>query len=539
MKTVSPISRILPVRFSIWIRLAFGLFFSVVLISCGHDGEDKLLAQLGLEWKSYYAYPQVVAISPPDNTYNVSKDSTIIIDFNKPMDKIFTEASISVSANGGNTAFSPSWVFDTRLILEFKSGITEGKRYEISINKGQVRDQDNNFMAKNFLSHFYTEGLGQVPSVVSSLPASTGSIVTGWGASNSPVINFSEPMDEASANSAISISGGPAVYLLVWNATHTTATLQLKSDLEIGTTYTLRVSSSAKSASGIPLAKDYLVSFSAGTASVRPTVRPSMPGNFPAWNISFLPDPAINAAVTGNSKNDTFDFDFSDPMDKQSVLSAITFSPAISGQFSWNTLGTSVSFTPSAPLQSETTYRLKISNSAKSLQGQNLLEGYIIDFLVDNPNDSRAIAFAGANGNTIDVTCSSLSLDITVPAAPNLNTVYPIQPQPLCTSPQYEFELLLNTSGGRALKTFGDGDIFAPGNISIDYFSGGPTTSSLRIDQINYIPTANPQRVKVRIRGVSGNQVRYKFTLRGGASGIQDINGNILKNDLEFLFYDP
>ncbi|TGK10731.1 Ig-like domain-containing protein [Leptospira kmetyi] len=538
MKTVSPISRILPLRFSIWIRLAFGLFFSVVLISCGHDGEDKLLAQLGLEWKSYYAYPQVVAISPPDNTYNVSKDSTIIIDFNKPMDKIFTEASISVSANGGNTAFSPSWVFDTRLILEFKSGITEGKRYEISINKGQVRDQDNNFMAKNFLSHFYTEGLGQVPSVVSSLPASTGSIVTGWGASNSPVINFSEPMDEASANSAISISGGPAVYLLVWNATHTTATLQLKSDLEIGTTYTLRVSSSAKSASGIPLAKDYLVSFSAGTASVRPTVRPDMSLN--AWPASFLPDPAINPVVTGNSKKDYFIFSFSDSMDKQSVMSAISFVPSIAGQFEWVS-GSLAYFRPSSPLQSETTYRLKISNSAKSLQGQNLLEGYIIDFLIDSPIDSRAIAFTGANGNTFNATCDLSSLDATIPATPDLTTVYPISPQTLCATPQYEFELLLNTSGAQPLKTFGDGDIFAAGNVSIDYFSGGPTTSALRIEQIDYlyIPATNPQKVKIRIRGVSGNQVRYKFTLRGGASGIQDINGNILKNDLEFLFYDP
>ncbi|WP_246836088.1 Ig-like domain-containing protein [Leptospira yasudae] len=508
----------------------------IFMVSCGHSGEEKLLAQLGLEWKSYFAYPEIVGITPPDNTYNVPKDSSIVIDFNKPMDKIFTEAAISVSASGGNTAFSPSWVFDTRLILEFKGGLTEGKRYEISINKNQVKDQDHNLMAKNVLSHFYTEGLGQIPSVVSSVPASTGSIVTGWGVSSSPIINFSEPMDEAVTNGAISISGGPAVYLAVWNANRTSVTLQLKADLDIGTTYTLKVASSAKSQSGIPLAKDYMVSFSTGNAAQRPTVLPSM--SLTAWPTAFLPDPAVNPAVPGNSKNDFFVFTFSEAMDKQSVMNAITFVPGISGQFEWVS-GSLVYFRPSSPLQSEATYRMKISNTAKSMQGQNLLSGYIIDFLVDNAGDSRAIAFAGVNGRTFDVSCTiSAAVDLAIGASPDLNLVYPISPNTACTQ-QYEFELSLNTSGGQALKTFGDGDIFSSGNISIDYVSGGPTTSSLRIDQIDYLPSANPQRVKVRIRGVSNNQVRYKFTLRGGSSGIRDINENILKNDLEFLFYDP
>ncbi|WP_241547787.1 Ig-like domain-containing protein [Leptospira stimsonii] len=509
---------------------------SFFLIGCGHSGEEKLLAQLGLEWKSYYAYPEIVGISPLDNTFNVAKDSSIIIDFNKPMDKIFTEAAVSVTANGGNTAFTPNWVFDTRLILEFKSGITEGKRYEVALSKTQVRDQDQNLMAKNFLSHFYTEGLGALPTVTSSLPAYTGNIVTGWGVSVSPVINFSEPMDEATTDSAISISGGPAVYLAVWNAARTSVTLQLKADLEIGTTYTLRVSTSAKSQSGIPLAKDYIVSFSTGVASQRPTVQPTMFTT--AWPATFLPDPATNPVIAGNSKNDYFIFTFSEPMDKQSVMNAISFSPAISGQFEWVS-GSLVKFTPGSPLQSEATYRLKISNTAKSLQGQNLLTGYIIDFLVDNPNDSRSIQFAGSNGRTFDGTCVILpAVDLAVPLIPDLNFIYPINPNTTCTQ-QYEFELLLNTSGAQALRTFGDGDVFSAGNISIDYVSGGPTTSALRIDQLDYLPSANPQRIKVRIRGVSGNQVRYKFTIRGGASGIRDINDNILNNDLEFLFFDP
>src|SRR5207244_4313731 len=64
---------------------------------------------------------------------------------------------------------------------------------------------------------------------------------------------------------------------------------------------------------------------------------------------------------------------FSETMDQASAQSAFSPSPNVSGAFSWNATSTTMTFTPSAPLATSTTYTLTESTGARDLAGNPLL----------------------------------------------------------------------------------------------------------------------------------------------------------------------
>lgn len=510
--------------------LIFCLFLK---INCIAKDEEELLSLMGLQLESSFKQPDILLFLPLRGEREVPKDRRLIIEFTKKMQRNLTESGISLSASGGNTEFNPIWENDYRLLLHFPAGMTEGKRYELNLNRNSVRDTDGNRLVKNFLSDFYTEGGGRQVSVISSDPPADDAITIGWPVDRNIIIRFNEPMDKIATNSAISFSGGPAIYLPIWNEASDELTLQLQSNLEIGTTYRLIIASSAKSQAGINLIKDYLLNFNTATNFDRPNVNPNVTlgENWTGLN----PSPSVNI-FNGVSKFDQFRFPFNIPMNRESVLNAISFNPPISGRFEW--LSESLlQFSPDSPLEIGNTYRLRIASSASSSQGQSLLNSYIVDFTVDDIFTSVPMQFQGVTGRSFDISCViSGAIDLNIVGVPDTNLVNPINPQSGCPQ-EYEFEILLNTAGGVPLKTFGEGDVFSVSNININYLSGGPINSSLRIDQINYIPTTNPQRLRVRITGISSNLVRYTFLLRGGRSGILDSNDNFLENDIEFIFF--
>lgn len=60
---------------------------------------------------------------------------------------------------------------------------------------------------------------------------------------------------------------------------------------------------------------------------------------------------------------------FSEPMDEASVVQAFSMTPAMNGNFTWNTAGTVLTFTPARPLVPGTAYGVTISTAAKDLAG--------------------------------------------------------------------------------------------------------------------------------------------------------------------------
>ncbi|TGM06659.1 Ig-like domain-containing protein [Leptospira jelokensis] len=494
--------------------------------------ENDLLGILGISISEGYVYPRILFINPSNEAKGISKDSKITIDFSKPMDKIAVESAIQLSAPGGNTSFSPSWVFDTRLILNFPEGLTEGKRYEVAFIGSNTKDKDGNRLSKNFLSNFYTIGAGNAPTVTATNPPLSENLQLGWPINQDLTVSFSEPMDPVSTNAAITIEGASAVFTYIWDSNFRNLTLRLRSALNLGATYRLRIASTAKSVDGITLSREYLIAFSTATLLDAPAITADVVLGSP-WT-ALTAEPFINS-FNGVSKFDRFRFNFSIPMTVKNITNEIRFSPTISGNYNWLS-NQILEFQPNNNLLTSQTYRLQIGRDFVSESGISMVNSYSIDFLVNDPLTSVNIAPVQILGRSYDASCNlEVGIDQTISYPADLSIPIEIRPRYLICPIWYEFEIQLNTAGSARLKLTGDGGLLNV--ISTTYLSGGEVNASIEIDRIDYIPSANPQRVRVRLKDISGNNVRYLFKLAGGNSGLKDINENILQNNFEFIFY--
>ncbi|TGL25620.1 hypothetical protein EHQ47_01325 [Leptospira bourretii] len=514
------------------------LSFFLLFLQCSKiPNEADVLGLLGAQIEDGFVYPKVLFINPAPEASQVKVDSPIIIDFSKPMDRSLVESAISISAPGGNTSFTPSWVFDTRLILNFSAGLTQGKKYEISFNASSTKDKDGNRMAKNFISSFYTIGVGGAPTVVATNPPLSGELQLGWPVNSDLLVQFSQPMDPVSTNNAVTIEGASALFTPIWDSSFRELTLRLKSPLNLGATYRLRVNVNAKSALGIALDKEYLVAFSTATTLVVPTVTvtgATVTAPLTNWG-TLNPDPFVNS-FTGASKFDIFNFNFSTPMAMKNINGEIRFSPGINGSFVW-TGSQLLKFTPSSPLVTGQQYRLSISRDFTSASGVGMNQSHTVDFLVDDPITSVNITPLQILGRsfTAPTLCTlETAVDQTINMPIDPSFAYEFRPRYTCPD-QYEVEIVLQTAGGQKLKLTGDNSLL--NTISVNYLSGGPVTSSIFVQQVDYQPSVNPQRIKVRLGGISGNEVRYVFKIAGGPNGLHDLNENYLPKDLEFVFY--
>ncbi|MBM9547854.1 Ig-like domain-containing protein [Leptospira sp. 201903074] len=519
--------------------LTFIFSFAILFLQCSKiPNEADILGLLGAQVEDGFVYPKVLFINPASEANQVQVSSPIMIDFSKPMDRSLVESAISVSAPGGNTSFTPSWVFDTRLILNFSAGLTQGKKYEISLNASSTKDKDGNRMAKNFISSFYTIGAGGAPTVVATNPPLSGELQLGWPVNSDLVVQFSQPMDPVSTNNAVTIEGASALFTPIWDASFRELTLRLKSPLNLGATYRLRVNVNAKSALGISLDKEYLVAFSTATTLEVPTIEvtPFPPPPVLPWG-TLNPDPFINS-FQGVSKFDIFRFNFSTPMTIKNINGEIRFTPSINGHFEWEN-SQLLKFIPSSPLTTGQQYRLSIARDFTSASGVGMNQSHTIDFTVNDPLTSANITPIQILGKSFtappDCFLIDAPVDLTINIPTSLTSPYEFRPRYTCPT-QYKVEIILQTAGGVGLKLTGDNNLLNA--ISVTYLSGGPVTSSIFIQQVEHDPTGpNPKRIKVTLGGISGNLVRYIFKIAGGVSGVHDLNENHLPNDLEFIFY--
>lgn len=104
---------------------------------------------------------------------------------------------------------------------------------------------------------------------------------------------------------------------------------------------------------------------------------PVQSGNYVA---TYAPDttaPAVNgvapaAGATDVSTSTPIATTFSEAMNRASAQAAFSLAPAAAGAFSWNSAGTTMTFTPGAPLAASSTYTATVAASATDLAGNPL-----------------------------------------------------------------------------------------------------------------------------------------------------------------------
>jgi len=194
--------------------------------------------------------PVVLATSPSDSAMYVPLDASITVKFDKAMDKSPTEGAITISPS---VAWSATWKDnDTLVTFTPSEHMRASSRYSVTISKA-AESADGTNMASMYPFFFTTTAS---PAVILSTDPADGAKDVDRNAKIT--ITFSEPMDQLSTESAISISPG-SITARSWGKENRAITLTIS--LEDGKRYTVTVSDSAKSASGHQLVARYQFSF--------------------------------------------------------------------------------------------------------------------------------------------------------------------------------------------------------------------------------------------------------------------------------------
>lgn len=189
------------------------------------------------------------------------------------------------------------------------------------------------------------------PELVASAPAHG---ATGVAVDTNIVLTFSEAMDRASVEAALSIT--PAVTCaFTWSSSDTVLTCDPSTDLALATAYTVTVATSATDAGGTALATIATVAFE--TAAGPGPLVPAVVGTVPRDGET---DVALNRNVQVS---------FSEAMDAVTTEAALSVVPGVTCDIAWNAAGTTATCVPQADFAADTTYTLSVTATAESRAG--------------------------------------------------------------------------------------------------------------------------------------------------------------------------
>jgi hypothetical protein len=366
--------------------------------------------------------PVVVANSPANGATGVAVTTSITVTFDEPVNPATANSStFVVTGHAGTPVLGTITYSGSTATFTPNSPLAASSTYTATITTG-VQDPAGIALAANFVWTFAT---GTIPTVVSTNPLNGAINVF---TNQEVVATFSEAMNSttviASGTTTMAATGGGAVPGTV---TYVAATNTVKfaptTTLLPSTSYTVTISTSAQSAAGNALARNYVWHFKTGKTAnaTSPTV------------ISTVPASGATAVAT----NQIITAMFSATMDPATITASGTFTvtgaanAAVMGSVSY--VGRTATFTPTGALPANTQFTATISTAAKDLTGIALAANYVWSFTTAGGADTTppTITLTGpADGdtnvplnNTVNATFSEAMnpLTITAPGAMSLS----------------------------------------------------------------------------------------------------------------------
>jgi hypothetical protein len=311
---------------------------------------------------------------------------------------------LGVDGESGNQAIFASTVriygekgFDT--LLDFDASSYTGK---------------GRFFVHNFEST--TPVPDTTPPIVSSTAPANNAI--GVALNSAIAATFSEAMDASTITAAnitlISSTGTSVLGTVAYVGT--TATFTPSAQLAPNTVYTETISTGAENLADIPLAQNFVFSFTTGTTA--DTTAPTVTSVNPANN------------ATGVALNNKISATFSEAMDPTTITAAnVTVtgpgSVPVLGTVAY--VGTTMTFSPTVPLAANTLFTATITTGAKDLAGNALASNFVWTFTTGATADTTAPTVISTNpanlqtnvpiNNTVAATFSEAMDPLTITAA--------------------------------------------------------------------------------------------------------------------------
>jgi hypothetical protein len=199
------------------------------------------------------------------------------------------------------------------------------------------------------------------------------------------VVSFNQPMDSATITGTTFTVMGPGstpiAGSVAYDSTNNIAIFTPSSPLPVTTTFTGTITTGAKSAGEIPLASDFVWTFttSASSDTTDPTVFSTNPV-----------DSAVSIAT-----NQKIIASFSEPMDS-TTITGTTFKVTgpgvtpVAGAVTYSMIGATATFTPASTLTASTLYTVTITTGATDLAGNALAANFVWTFTTGSGTDTTA-----------------------------------------------------------------------------------------------------------------------------------------------------
>jgi N-acetylneuraminic acid mutarotase len=252
--------------------------------------------------------PRVVIHEPTGA--GVPLNASILVGFSVEMNEGSLAVAVKPPVN-----LTATWSPDRRNTTLAHSGLQENTTYNVTVRAGALSAEGAPLL-EDYSWNFTTEKIVDSPKIVDWAPK-------GDRTSTKPTImvSFDREMNSSSVYDALSLN--PPEGVVFHSQFNTTYNFTVASELLQNTTYTVTVSTTARSHAGTPLASPKTWTFTTiplgGKDSDLPTVRFTEP-----------PDGAI-----GVERNRTVSVVFSEAMNKTSTPGSFNISPAVNGTLSW------------------------------------------------------------------------------------------------------------------------------------------------------------------------------------------------------------
>ncbi|MFZ5441053.1 MAG: Ig-like domain-containing protein [Myxococcota bacterium] len=315
--------------------------------------------------------PTLVSSVPANGATDVALASGIALTFSEPMDL----ATVSVALTPTSELGVPTWSSDSTHV-EFTpvAPLTATTAYTLQI-AGQ--DLVGNVMTPVTVG--FTTGTPPdttPPTVVETVPSNGDT-----GVSNNTLISitFSEPMQQAATEGALSLSAGSTTLTncnarWLWNGARTMVSCQPEPVLAFSTLHRVVISVAARDDANNALAAEYAFSFTVGSApdTTPPTISSVSPAD----------------AEKGVERNEQIEVAFSEAMDTaatQGATSCVVGSTPVGGAFSWTNRNRLMRFSPSASFAHGATVSCRVlggSSGARDVAGNRMAANKTWSFTV-------------------------------------------------------------------------------------------------------------------------------------------------------------
>lgn len=352
------------------------------------------------------AGPTVILTDPLNNATDVVLNKMVTATFSEIMDPLTLNASTFTLKQGTTPVTGMIAYYGKTVSISPSVALLPNTLYTATITTG-AKNVAGTAMAADYIWSFTTGALPAGPTVVLTDPAN---FATGVPLNKMVTATFSEIMDPLTLNAAtFTIKQGATVVTGIISYFGKTVSFFPTTPYLPSTSYTATITTGAKNVAGIPMAADYVWSFTTG--------------NFAAPTV-ISTDPTNNA--TGVLLNKVVIATFSEVMNPLTISDAsFTLSQGatpVLGIVSYS--GTTASFIPALALEPNTVYTGTITTSVTNMAGIPMAFNYVWTFttlsvaapmvlLTDPLDNASEVALNKTLSATFDMPMDPLTLTST------------------------------------------------------------------------------------------------------------------------------